>query len=117
TVANAQVVYYNPDGSQAASQSFTIPASGSYVIFGANMVVPAGFKGSAVVSADQPIVANVNLLGASPTTGESYDGVMAPANTAYVPLFQQGNSGYNSSLFVQNASNLSNNVTVQFNSN
>ncbi len=116
TTANATVTYYNQDGSQAASQSFQIPGNQSYVVFGNTMQAPAGFSGSAVVSADQPIVANVNLLGSNPTTGESYDGLNNPTTSEFLPLFQQGNSGYNSSLYIQNASSSQNSVSVQFNS-
>ncbi len=114
TTANAQIIYYNQNGSVATQQSFQIPPNGSYTIFGNTMAAPAGFVGSAVISADQPIQAITNILGASPTTGEAYDGVSSPATTVNVPLFQQANSGFNTSLYIQNASASSNNVTVTF---
>lgn len=116
TTANAQIVYYNPDGSQAASQSFQIPGNSSYTIFGNTMQAPAGFAGSAVVTADQPIQAVTNLLGSNPTTGEAYDGMTAPSTTVNVPLFQQDNGTppTDSSIYIQNTSGSPSNVTVVF---
>jgi hypothetical protein len=117
TQANAQIVYYDQNGSQVSSQPFTIPPNGSYTIFGNTMTAPAGFVGSAVISADQPIQAISNILGSSPTTGEAYDGVSNTATTVNIPLFQQANNGFNTSLYIQNASGTSNSVTVKFNQN
>jgi len=71
-----------------------------------------------VVSADQPIVAIVNLQSSGPSTGESYDGVNAPGVTANIPLFQQGNAGYDTTLHIQNTDttvgDANNMVTVTF---
>lgn len=114
--ANATIAYYNPDGSLATTQVVPpIPVSGSFTAFGSTMAAPKGFSGSAVVSADQPVNAIVNLLTAGLPTGEAYDGVGAPGLTEYVPLFQQGNHGYVSTLNIQNTSTTSaNTVTVTF---
>jgi len=114
--ANAVIDYYNTDGSKAASQSVPgIPVNGSFTAFGSTMSVNAGFSGSAVVSADQPVSAIVNLLSAGPVTGEAYDGVNAPATSMNVPLFQQGNHGYNTSIHIQNSVGVANTVTITFN--
>ena len=119
TTANVLVTYYNPNGTTAATQQFTVPGNGSYTVFGNSMSAPAGFSGSVVVSADQPVAAITNLLASNPTMGEAYDGVSSTGvtNSTFVPLFQQGNGGYNTSIYIQNASSASNNVTVTFNYN
>jgi len=115
--ANATIDYYNTDGSLAFTQALTspIPVNGSFTAFGKSMLVPTPFAGSAVVSADQPVSAIVNLLSSGPITGEAYDGVNTPGTTANVPLFQQGNGGYNTTLHIQNATSAANAVTVTFN--
>ncbi len=115
TTANVSVAYNNMDGTTAQTQTFQIPGNQSYTLFGNTMAAPAGFQGSVVVSADQPIAAITNLLASNPTMGEAYDGVSTPAQTVNVPLFQQGNGGYNSTIHIQNTSSNSNNVTVTFN--
>jgi len=114
--ANATIDYYNTDGSLAFSQALSapIPVNGSFTAFGKSMLVPTPFAGSAVVSADQPVSAIVNLLSSGPTTGEAYDGINTPGTTANVPLFQQGNSGYNTTLHIQNTTGSLNDVTVTF---
>jgi len=120
TTANVTVNYYNPDGTAPSvpSQSFTINANSSYTLFGPTLLAPAGFSGSAVVSSDQPVVAITNLLGASPTIGDAYDGVSATgaATTANVPLFLQGigSPANNSTLYVQNASTTAQSVKITF---
>ena len=104
STANVQVSYYNQDGSPAASQTFQVSPNASYNLYGSTLLAPVGFGGSAVVSADQPIAAITNLITSSPTMGEAYDGIVTASTNAFVPLFQQANSGYNSTLYVQNTS-------------
>jgi len=121
--ANVTINYYNPDGTapNPASQSFQIAAAQSTTIFGASMLAPAGFKGSAVISSDQPVVAITNLLGSNPTIGEAYDGVGSTqlANKVFAPIFLQGIGSpvIQSTLYVQNASATPQTVTVTFTPN
>ncbi len=115
TPGSATVDYYPAGGTTpVASQVVNFPASGNVAIF--PIAAPAGFTGSAVVSSDHNVTAIVNLLQSNPTAGESYDGVsVANATTsAFAPIFMQNNGGYSSSLYVQNASNSVNNITVKF---
>jgi len=114
--ANATIDYYNTDGSLAFSQALTspIPVNGSFTAFGSTMKVPTPFAGSAVVSADQPVSAIVNLLSSGPTTGEAYDGVNTPGAVSNIPLFQQNNAGFNTTLHIQNTTGSPNTVTVTF---
>jgi len=76
------------------------------------MGVPTPFAGSAVVSADQPVAAIVNLVSSGPVTQESYDGMNNPATTVNVPLFQQGNHGTDTTLHIQNTTGSPTTVTV-----
>jgi hypothetical protein len=111
------LTYYDTNGTVAATQTIptAIAPGASYTVFGNTMSAPAGFSGSVVVSADQPIEAITNLLASNPTMGEAYDGIAAPATTVNIPLFQQNNSGYNSTLYVQDASGSGGTVTATFN--
>ncbi|NWG21516.1 MAG: hypothetical protein HXY39_14490 [Chloroflexi bacterium] len=91
-----------------SAQTATIPAGGSltFVTFAASgfvqMSAPAGFRGSVVISSDQPIVAVTNVLGASNALGDSYNGFTAGANTLDLPLIVRGNFGVDTSITVQN---------------
>jgi len=114
--ANATIQYYDVTGALKATQTVPpIAVNGSFTAFGSSMSAPTGFSGSAVVSADQPVSAIVNLLSAGPVTGEAYDGVNAPATSMNVPLFQQGNHGYNTTIHIQNSVGVANTVTITFN--
>ena len=101
-------------GTFPATQSLTIPASQSVTLFGDSMEVSTEFFGSAVITSDQPVAAITNVQTTNPPTGEAYNGIGQPATTVHVPLFQQANGGFDTSLFVMNASSLSNDVTVTF---
>jgi len=79
------------------------------------MAAPTGFVGSVFIGADQPIRAITNLLGADPTNGEAYNGITDLSTVVNVPLFQQANGGYNTSLYIQDNSGAANSVTVRFN--
>lgn len=102
-VATVRITYYNQDGSEAGRQTDTIPAGESKTFFDKTMSVPDGFYGSVVIEADQPIAAITNELASGPNMSGSYDGIIAPATTFFLPLVQRANSGWNSELFIQNA--------------
>jgi hypothetical protein len=124
SAATIQITYYNADGLIAATQTtlaggalITIPAGGSltfYDGFNGSVAIgaPAGFRGSVVISSDQPIAAITNLTGAS--LGESYSGFSTGAQVVGVPLIMRGNSGYNTSLTIQNVGSLPTTVTVTY---
>ncbi len=117
STANVVVDYYNADGTHNTQQPLPpIAPNSSFTVFGSTMSVPAGFTGSVVISADQPVAAITNLLASNPTMGESYDGIGSPSTSSFVPLFQQNNHGYNTTLYIQNTSaGSAANVTVVFN--
>lgn len=81
-----------------------IPAGGSVTFLASDLPVPNGFVGSAVVSSDKPIAAISNDQTAGDRfMGASHDGVINAATTVYVPLAMKNNSGWNTTLAVQNA--------------
>lgn len=115
--ANIVITYYASNGSVAATQNAQILAGASATFYDGNngsiaMSAPAGFRGSVVISSDQPIAAITNLTGAS--LGESYSGFSGGAQTVGVPLIMRGNSGFNTSLTIQNVGSASTNVTVTY---
>ncbi len=79
--------------------------------------VPAGFIGSAVVSADQPIAAivNVNNRGTGSAAGQyrGTDGADVANNIAF-PLVKNNFGGRTTTFYVQNASGSSNNISGTF---
>ena len=77
--------------------------------------VPAGFVGSAVVSADQPIAAIVNVVNMpSGTAAGMYRGTDGAdvANTIAFPLMKNNYFGRSTTLYIQNASSSPNTITV-----
>jgi hypothetical protein len=117
TTATAEIVLYNQDGTPAATISGeSIPANGSKTYFPVPNV-SEGFQGSAVISADQPVAAILNILGnsgSSPYYSEAATGITEGATTVNLPLILRGNSGFNTWFAVQNAGSAAANVTVEF---
>lgn len=121
--SNATIVFdaYSTDGN---ATNCSIPGSGP-VAPGASVTfltdihcpVPAGFIGSAVVSADQPIAAivNVNNRGTSSAAGQyrGTDGSDVSTSIAF-PLVKNAYSGRTTTFYVQNASASANNITATF---
>jgi hypothetical protein len=117
--ATVTVTYYNQaDGSVAATQTETIAQGGSFTYFGATMKVAAGFKGSVVISADQPIAAISNVIGTLTAVGGStqgsYNGFSAGATALNLPIIQRGNAGIDTFVAVQNAGEVDANVSIAF---
>lgn len=121
--SNATIVFdaYGTDG---APTNCSIPGSGpvapgSSVTFltDVHCPVPAGFIGSAVVSADQPIAAivNVNNRGTSSAAGQyrGTDGSDVSTSIAF-PLVKNAYNGRTTTFYVQNASASTNNITATF---
>jgi hypothetical protein len=80
--------------------------------------MPAGFEGSAVASADQPIAAVVNVTN-RPTGAASgqYTGTdgSAVSTTIAFPLVKSNHAGRTTTFFIQNASTSNNTISVEFN--
>lgn len=79
--------------------------------------VSAGFIGSAVVSADQPVAAvvNVNNKGVGAASGQyrGTSGSDASMSIAF-PLAKSDHSGRTTTFYIQNASGETNNITAKF---
>ncbi|MEZ4515379.1 MAG: hypothetical protein R3C44_00580 [Chloroflexota bacterium] len=118
--ASATIVFdaYDTNGTptNCGSQSAAPGASVNFLT-DVNCSVPAGFVGSAVVSADQPIAAivNVNNRGTSSAAGQ-YRGTDGSdvATTIAFPLVKNNFGGRTTTFYVQNASTSSNNISATF---
>jgi hypothetical protein len=118
--ANASIVFdaYDQNGTQSpcGSQSAAPGASVNFLT-DVDCPVPAGFIGSAVVSADQPIAAivNVNNRGTSSAAGQ-YRGTDGSdvATTIAFPLVKNAFGGRTTTFYVQNASGSANNISATF---
>ncbi len=79
--------------------------------------MPAGFEGSAVASADQPIAAIVNVANLSVgSAAGQYTGTdgSAVSNSIVFPLVKSNHAGRTTTFYVQNASNSTNTITANF---
>ena len=98
-----------------ASQPVAAGAAFTFTPLNSFPTMPAGFQGSAIVSADQPIKAIVNVtnqpaggLGvAGGKAAAQYQGTdgSATANTLYFPLAKGNHFGKTTSFYIQNAGN------------
>jgi hypothetical protein len=123
--------YYNVDGFSDPTWGRSIPVPpGVSVVFdlGLESGLPAGFAGSAVVQADQPIAGVVNQAnpfgstGAGPlevqtsqpraSAGAYSVSALAPAATAVVPVVFAGYNGYTTTLSIQNTGRAPSTYTV-----
>lgn len=128
-VANITVIFYWDEahgGAEAHRFSDTIDPgkSKSYYVPSATKTsgLPTGFIGSAVVSSDQPVAANVNTqvpANEGTTTGlpiriGTSSGVLVPSPVLYFPQIMKNYWNWNSYFAVQNTSSSSASVTVQY---
>jgi len=117
--ANASVLFtaYDDQGNDYACGTAKTAAPGQSVNFLTNTdcSVSAGFVGSAVVSADQPIAAIVNVVnmpsGRAAGMYRGTDGADV-ANTIAFPLMKSNFFGRSTTLYIQNASSSANTINV-----
>jgi hypothetical protein len=112
------ITYYNGDGTVNATQNAVVPAGGSLTFFNGQggtvaMSATAGFRGSVVISSDQPIAAITNLIGTN--VGGSYDGFSTGNPDVSVPLITRDNFGVSTSLTIQNTGAAATTATVTYN--
>jgi hypothetical protein len=119
--ASAKVVFtaYDKQGSNYDCGEKTIApgASDTFLTDADCTTVPEGFVGSAVVGADQPIAAIVNVTNRG--TGDAsaqYQGTDGAdvANALNFPLVKNCHSGRTTTFYVQNASTSPNNIDATF---
>ena len=115
---NAQIVYYNQDGSVAGTLDLpTIPANGS-VTYATIEGVGDGFDGSAVINSANQLAAIVNVCANGLCgMGASYTAFSSGDTSANLPLIMRNNSGFNTLFNVQNVGSGPANVTVNYSNN
>ncbi len=118
--ANASIVFqaYDTSGNPFACGSDTVaPGASTNVLTDLDCPVPAGFVGSAVVSADQPIAAIVNVnnrpTGTAAGQYRGTDGADVNTNIAF-PLVKNDFGGRTTTFYVQNANIGTNNINATF---
>ncbi|MBP1467095.1 hypothetical protein EYB53_015380 [Candidatus Chloroploca sp. M-50] len=117
--ATVDIRLINPDGTSAANILGESIAAGSSKTYFPIPSVETGFSGSAVIEADQPVAAILNILGNNGVAGQPFyseaaTGLTQGATTVNLPLIQRGNSGFDTWFAVQNAGTAAAPVTVVF---
>lgn len=118
--ATVVLTAYNQNGDSYDCGSQSLAPGGSYTYLPDNdcLTMPAGFLGSAVVSADGPIAAvvNVNNKPANGAASGQYTGTSGNdvTTTLNFPLAKSDHSGRTTTFYIQNASNNSNDITAEF---
>ena len=110
--ATIGLIYYNQDGSMAASVPDTIAGNSSKTYF--PIQAPVGFNGSLVVSSDKPITAIANTVTTDFKYGAATTSFSAGSTEVNLPLVMCNNSGFNTWFNVQNAGASDATVTVTY---
>jgi len=113
--ATIQITFYDEATGNASSTvvNDTIAANSNKSYF----PLPSGlgtFKGSAVVSSDQPVAAITNLLGGDGAYAGSATGLSGGATTVGLPLIMRANTGFSTFLSVQNTGTADANITITY---
>jgi hypothetical protein len=122
--ADISITAYDSNSATTYAATLTAAAGGSVTFIPTTFTgMPAGFIGSAVVTAAEPIKAITNvtnqLSGSLGIVGgkaaAQYQGVEAPATTLYFPLVKNNRYGSTTAFYIQNASGSSAAATATFN--
>jgi len=117
TDATIQFTAYDTDGTDFDCGSFSEVSQGESVNAKIDDCVDAGFAGSAVVSADQPMAAiiNVNNKGTGNAAGQytGTDGADVSTSISF-PLMKNNFHGRTTTFYVQNSSSSVNVITATF---
>ncbi|NCC31400.1 MAG: hypothetical protein EOM24_05155 [Chloroflexia bacterium] len=117
--ATVDIRLINPDGSSAANILGESIAAGASKTYFPIPSVQTGFSGSAVIEADQPVAAILNILGNNGVAGQPFyseaaTGLTQGSTTVNLPLIQRGNAGFDTWFAVQNAGTAAAPVQVVF---
>lgn len=124
--ATVHITAYDIDSTDTYESDQTVPPGGAYTFtpFTGLTNLPDGFQGSAVVTADQPIKAIVNVTNlpvatvgvTGGTAAAQYQGVdgSAVATTLYFPLAKGDYYGATTTFYVQNAGDSAATFTAEF---
>jgi len=105
--------YYNTDGTTQATVPDNIPANSSKTYFPL-LGVPDGWKGSMVITSNQPLFALDNLMANSIAFGAATTSFSAGSTTFSLPLVMCNNSGFNTFFNIQNTGTADATVTVNY---
>lgn len=117
--ATVQLTAYDQNGGPFNCGSANVaPGASVNYLTDTDCPVPAGFVGSAVVSADQPIAAVVNVTnkgtGLASGNYQGTDGADVATKVNF-PLVKNDHNGRTTTFYVQNASQSPNNISAVFN--
>jgi hypothetical protein len=122
--AIVMIRFVNPDGSEAGKKTFyNVPAGGSAYFHPARhaldggIPLPAGWWGTAIVSADQPVAAVTtvaNDLSGPLYASDAYGGAVEPSPILFAPLVRIQRGSWNTRIVVQNAGDAPANVRIRF---
>jgi len=124
--AHVTIDFYKPDGSSGGTglgntdaDRITISAGSSELFYlpgYSNTKIAAGFKGAAIVSADQPVAAIVNqVTTTTPAYNGSYSGLSVGSPKMYLPAVVRNYYGWNNEIAVQNTDGSSSvAITIKF---
>ncbi len=107
------VEFYQADGTSGGTLSSPISALGSLNFYIPNTSIASG-QYSARISSDVRVAATVGLTDSSQEIGDDYLGTDSPANVISFPLVYRNFGSWNSQLVVQNASDTSQTVNIEF---
>lgn len=113
--ANISIDFYDQNGvtNTAWAVTDTINANSSKTYFPLS-TLPDQFKGSGVVSSDQPVAAISNVLGNNAQRADSYAGFSTGGNTVNVPLLFKAAYGNDTWINVQNVGTGDASVTINY---
>jgi hypothetical protein len=119
--AQVTVRYYDGNGDVVADDARTLaPGESARFSIGSNDRLPRGFRGSAVVESDQPVVA-LRRTDAKGSTGEMSDGQAIPSTAGggalYLPMFLRRGGpfhSWSSRAFIQNMGDTTACVTLTY---
>lgn len=113
-----QFTYYHGTGSNGTpgTQAYqtVITMLGNEFKALTTLPVPAGFRGSVVLSSSQPLAAVSNISGNNSVANASYVGSSAGATSVSIPLLMKSNYGYDTWFSVQNAGSGDATVNVKY---
>lgn len=114
TPGTITLTFYNPDGSEAGSQTESIDPLET--LYFETFSVASGFEGSMVISSSVPLASSSTIIGSdvSIMNYASYVGVSQGASTVYIPLLMDENYGYNTYFSVQNTGTANVNVSIDY---
>ncbi|PKO17674.1 MAG: hypothetical protein CVU39_04120 [Chloroflexi bacterium HGW-Chloroflexi-10] len=113
TDAEISIVFYNQDGSIAASPTDTIPAGEGKTYFPLTAVTD-GFDGSVVISSNVEIKAIANVLTSDYAGGASYGGFSSGATAINLPLVMKNSYTISTWFNIQNTESTTANVAVTY---